>query len=323
MYDILSIGDCVLDTLLLIDKAQIRYGKKGHRPEALCLSYADKIAIAKAVQSLGGNAANFAVGAKKLGTKVAIMSQIGEDINGRMIQEGLKKKNVDTTYLTLGRNLQTRYSIVLNYDTERTVLSNHPKHRYIFPEMPQTKWVYYTSLGEGFERLQKKLRSWIHKHPNVHLAMNPGSYMLKHGVVAIKEILQDLDVLFVNKEEAEHILQIKAPVQTLLKKFWSLGVDIPVITDGARGSYAYQNGEYFFMPIFPVKPIAKTGAGDAFAAGFISALIFKKEVKEALEWGTANAAGVIQKFGAQEGILNKKDIQKLLKKYPKQRAIRM
>jgi sugar/nucleoside kinase (ribokinase family) len=69
------------------------------------------------------------------------------------------------------------------------------------------------------------------------------------------------------------------------------------------------------MPIYDVKAVGKTGAGDAFASAFLSAIILKKDIQTAMQWGTANSASVIQQIGAQKGLLNKVGIEKMVRRF--------
>lgn len=315
-YDVFSIGDCVLDTYVDIDQADLIYGKEKHRPLKLCLNYAEKIAIKYSCQDIGGNAANVASGLAKLGLRTGIVSQIGDDVNGAVVSYHLQKAGVDTTFLKQEKTRKTRYGIVLNYKAERTILSYYPERKYKFPRLPDTNWIYYTSHGLNNDAIHSGILSYLKKHPHTKLAMNPGSYMLKEGLTNVRKILQHVHLLFVNKEEAQKILQTKAKIPHLLKKFGNKGVEIVVITDGSQGAYLHYQKKSFFLEPLPIPPLAKTGAGDAFASGFLSATIMNKTPLQALCWGNSNAAGTIQKFGAQKGLLTRSGINEYLKKYP-------
>ncbi|MFH0857715.1 MAG: carbohydrate kinase family protein [Candidatus Magasanikbacteria bacterium] len=315
MFDLITIGDATLDTFLVLDKARLTYGKN-KRAEELCLQYGEKIAIEHSVHSLGGNATNVAVGVKRLGYKTALVTELGDDLNGDVILDELKEKGVNTKYIKIHKNAETRTSIILSYRGERTILSHHIKRNYTFPKNLQTKWIYYTSLAEGFEKIQENLVVYLTKHPEVKLACNPGSYQLSVGKEHIKKLFPHIEILFVNLEEAGVLLGKKYKPKKALKLLQKMGVKTPVITDGTKGSYVFDGAKYYFMPIYPIKALERTGAGDAFASGFLSAILAKKTIPEALTWGTANSGGVILEMGAQKGLLTKSVLLKTLKKYP-------
>ena len=70
-----------------------------------------------------------------------------------------------------------------------------------------------------------------------------------------------------------------------------------------KGAYAC-NGMHILHATPPkVKTINTTGAGDAFGAGFTSGIIKEDDMKYALQLGTLNASGVVQKMGAKNGLL--------------------
>jgi sugar/nucleoside kinase (ribokinase family) len=69
------------------------------------------------------------------------------------------------------------------------------------------------------------------------------------------------------------------------------------------------------MPIYDVKAVGKTGAGDAYSSAFLSAIVMKKNIPTAMQWGTANSASVIQQIGAQKGLLDKAGVEKMIKKF--------
>ncbi len=318
MFDLITIGDPTLDTFIIIDEEAAKLQCGLYQNDCLlCLNYADKIPFEKTDHSLGGNAANLAVGCKKLGLNTAIVSEIGDDINGFVVKEELEKQKVNTHFLKITKKTQTRYSVILNYKSERTILSYHTKHNYNLPPLPKTKWIYYSSLGQGFEKTQDKIEKHLEKNPKIKLAINPGSYQLRHGLPKIKKLLPKTNILFVNKEEAQKIANAKTETEKLLKTLHEFGAKVVVITDGKNGSYTFDGKNIFYMPIYPMKPVAMTGAGDAYASGFISAMVKNKIISEAMCWGTANAGSVTQKIGAQRGLLSEKGVKKIIKQYPK------
>ncbi len=313
MPDVICIGDCTWDTFIQIDSAVVKYGKKSHRPEWLCLNYADKIAINEVTESSGGNAGNVAVGLQRLGVQTALCTELGDDAPGKKIVEQMQKENVDITFTKLHKNQKTRYSFVLTHTGERTILSHFEKRKYSFPKnFFPTEWIYYTSLGPSFEGIQKQLIAYLKKNPQIQLATNPGSYQLKEGLDTFKKILPLTKLLFVNKEEAEKLTNSQGTLPSLAKKLLALGVHTVAITDGTLGSYASNGKDHASFGIYKTPIVSKTGAGDAFASGFLSAFLKNKTLDECISWGSANAGSVTQYLGAHTGLLSQSKLKKFL-----------
>jgi len=319
MYKLITIGDIVIDTHVQISDASLECDIN-RKPCQLCLDYASKIPITDSFQSLGGNAANVAVGATKLGLKTAILSSVGDDINGNMAIEELNRFKVDTNLVYQEAKNPTRYSIVLNFQTERTILSFHKKRKYTWPkQMPSTEWIYYTGLSDGFKKIKTPLINWLKKHPKTSLAFNPGSFQLKHHLDEVKNTIKHADVLIINLEEAEKILDTtlkkEKTIDSIINKLIKLGAKEIAITDAGSGAYVGNKNEIWHMEACPVKVLAKTGAGDAFSAGYISARCLGHNLPQALRWGIVNSCSVITKIGAQNGLLRKNQLKATLIKH--------
>lgn len=320
MYDLITIGDAVIDTHVNIDNASVECDVDT-RACRLCLDYASKIPITGSFQSLGGNAANVACGATKLGMNSAIITAIGVDSNGRTVVEELKKSKVDTSLIYRDKQTKTRYSVVLNFRGERTILSYHEKRTYKLPKkMPATEWVYYTSLSDGFEDLQNSLFKYLDEHANVKLAFNPGSFQLKSALKDVQEILPHVDLLIVNLQEAELIadttLKKEKTITSLIHKLLSLGAKEVVITDAERGAVAGNTDEIWSTESYKVEVVSKTGAGDAFSAAYLAARNYEHDIHLALKWGAAMSAAVISEHGPQKGMVGQKALQKMIDRFP-------
>lgn len=325
MFNLLAIGDPIIDTHVQIEDNCLECHLASDRKH-LCLNYGQKIPITSSFQSLGGNAPNVAVGTAKLGLASAVLSTVGRDAYGKLAVQELKKYGVDTSLITYDTLHQTRYSLVLNYRAERTILSYSEAKNYRWPRMvPPADWVYYTGLSKGFELIQEKLAVYLKKYPTGRLAINPGSYILKYATEKLLEMIARADLLLVNREEAEQLLNFSAAqgkkfehadVESMVQKLLGLGPKEAVLTDGARGAWAGTAQNVWYQAAFPVKIIAKTGAGDAFSSGYIAARFYGHDIPMALTWGTANSAGVVQAPGPHSGLLDQAGIEKMIRAYP-------
>ncbi len=312
---LVTVGDSTLDvfiapseteTLCTIDQKEC----------LVCFNYGDKIPVNSLGFSVGGNAANNAVGAKRLGLQAALISSLGDDITGKQIAEALQTESVNMSYVHTVIGGTSNYSSVITYGGERTIFSYHAPKPYVVPdELPQTDWMYLTSLGEGWEAVFAKVFAYLEKHPTTKLAFNPGSKQLRAPLDSLTEVLSKTHLLYVNREEAEHLAQLQDTVgkeKDLLFAMSKKGPRIVVITDGSNGAFVFNGQSYFFAPVFPQTAVERTGAGDAFGSGCLSALIKGKTLEEALLWGAINSASVISKVGAQAGLLHEDEMHVFL-----------
>jgi ribokinase len=135
------------------------------------------------------------------------------------------------------------------------------------------------------------------------VAWNPGGGELKKGMGAIEGMLPRVQVLMMNREEAQ-MLTGRDEIERMFERLATDG-NVVLITDGERGSYAHRDGRSWFAGTAGSKAVSRTGAGDAFGSGFVAAFMKTKDVPTALAVGTLNADSVIRKIGAKSGILNK------------------
>jgi sugar/nucleoside kinase (ribokinase family) len=96
----------------------------------------------------------------------------------------------------------------------------------------------------------------------------------------------------------------------LLGGLQKLGPKVVIITDGKRGSYALsEDGESYWHGLNEGKVVERTGAGDAYTAGFLAAIFNHLSVPKAMEWGGYNATSVVGQIGAETGLLTKEKME--------------
>jgi len=307
-FDLLSIGDASMDVFMtpLESDTICRLDTKEC---SICFDYGDKIPVKNLEFSVGGNAANNAVGTKRLGISTGIVLTLGQDSVGDIIVKRLKDEGVDATYIIEQPATSSNYSTIINYSGERTIFVYHAPRSYEFPvHLPITPWLYLTSMGESFRPFYIHMVDWLKANPQIKLAFNPGSWQMRSDFENIKDVMSLTHVIFVNRDEAEKLTGFTGSdkkERDLLIALSKLGPKICVITDGSNGSFAYDsiNGKFLKAGVLPVDAYERTGAGDAFGSGTLAALIHGKPLDEALIWGTCNSASVIGYTGSQKGLL--------------------
>lgn len=302
-WDLVAVGSATVDLFLLIEPSNPHF-KFNDQTNELSMQLGDKIVLSDAKFSTGGNANNVSVGIKRLGFKTALLAEIGNDEFSEKIINNLKKEGVDSSFVLKGEG-PCSFSIILNYKNDRTIFTEKVERKHDFSlQNLQVKWIYLTSLGNKWESAYQKVFDFVSENA-VNLAFNPGPTQIEAGIGSISYIFKKTDILILNKEEAVTIVNSKEDIKDLLFELRNLGAKTAVITDGENGSYALSEGrEEFFQKAKEVEAISKTGAGDAYSAGFLGAILSGLSIKDAMRWGTENAASVLSKIGAQAGLLS-------------------
>ncbi len=325
--DFLAIGDIVIDAFIKIKDAHV-HCKVDTEACELCLSFGDKVPYESLhVIPAVGNSPNAAVAASRLGLSTALMTNIGGDQNGKDCLAVLEKEKIDTTFVKIDSDKITNYHYVLWYDIDRTILIKHQNYERHWidtkeaSEVSKPAWIYLSSLGEDSLPFHTEISDYLKRHKDIKLAFQPGTFQIKFGVENLKEIYARTEVFFCNLQEAQKILKMEdknEDVLVLSKGIANLGPKMVVISDGPKGAYLYMNGELWHNPIYPdiAPPVERTGAGDAFSSTFTAALALGKTPLEAFSWGPINAMSVVQKIGAQEGLLNHEKLEEYLKVAP-------
>lgn len=318
-FDIISVGDCGMDMFLGMNTSGSKKCSINKRECELTLNYADKIEADSQEYAIGGNSANLSVGAARLGLKAGFYTELGADSIGGLVVDTLKGEKVSTDYVKRERGAKTNFHVVLNHDAERTIIIYHNHRSYNLPNFKKAAWVYYSSMGEGFQKIQPALIKYV-KQNKVKLGFNPGTLQFKAGYKVLKKVLKVTEILILNTEEGHRLLGDKTNGQTdfkdLLNRLAKLGPKQVVVTDGPEGAYAFDGRSYWYMPIYDVPVLERTGAGDAFSTGVITSLAYGNTLQEALRWGTFSSSGVVQEVGPQKGLLKKSQMKKLLKENP-------
>lgn len=323
MYDLITIGDTVIDTYLPIDDAQI-LEKDGVK--YLGFKYGYKVPVENGISVVAGNAANNAIGASRLKLKTAIYTNVGnkdDEQNDDRIKAKLKKEGVDIRYIAETDDLPSNHNIVLTYKGERTILVHHQPFKFQLPDLDKTRWVYLTSMAPNYidTPIINQLINYLERS-GAKLAYQPGTFQVKLGPKPQVKILSIVNFFVVNVEEAMHFLGLEnkkkpIPIKDLLTGIANLGPRNVIITDGSKGSFGFDGQTYWALDTFPATLVEMTGAGDAYATGVIAGLSHGASLNEAMRWGAANSASVVEQIGSTPGLLTLNKMEEKLKENKK------
>ena len=314
-FDVVAVGNATIDIFLWVQETN-KHFRLNEETKELCIKAGDKALVDNAYLMTGGNAANVSVGLSRMGFKTAIIAEIGEDEFAQKIMNSLAGEGVSEAFLQKTHNKSSSFSVIINYKSERTIFAEAVEKEQNFSfENISAKWVYLTALSEKWEEAYKKTLEFT-KNNNVKLAFNPGTLQLDSGREFTKEVIKNSEIVFLNKEEAAKICNLKVTneenfIKDLLLQIRNKGAKVVVITDGTNGSFLIDDQNNIFSHrAIDSNVVERTGAGDAYASGFISAVLAGKNYQTAMKWGSENAASVIGKVGATAGLLKTEEIEK-------------
>ena len=255
----------------------------------------------------GGGATNAATTFARGGHHAIFMGQIGRDPAGAFVEHDLDREGIDTVHLAYTDRYNTSTSVLLLAPNgERTILTYRGASTFYNAEnfdltnVQGVNWLYVTTLNGHFDILDKLFSQA--KEKGIKVAFNPGKPELSDPK-KLKSLLADVEILLVNKEEAQMIVAGET-CEELLSHARNF-CPVVAITDGQNGSWAADKTSVVHAGIY--KPdqesIDRTGAGDAFGSGFVLKYAAGSGIKEAVHFASANASSVVMQVGTKTGIL--------------------
>ena len=288
----------------------------------LAFELGSKIRIEQRFEALGGCAANVAVGLKKLGVEAGCISNIGSDLIGKWVVEELKRNGVETEAIKTeeGRVSDLSSIVVDKESADRVIFTNKNSSGELNLDSPVTEnadWFFIADVHGDWKQQVLSIVD-LAKGKNKKLAFNPRETHIKENPEEVVRAVASCEVIFVNKDEAIEIISSTGNFSSeelnneefLLNKLAELGAKVITLTDGKKGAWVLADGQTFSSGEVEAsgKALDSTGAGDAFASGFLSAYIKGKNVEECLKWGIAQSTNVVCYYGAIGGLLTEEEI---------------
>lgn len=314
-YDIITVGSATEDVMVHTCAGSVftMQDVEGDR-SWMAFEYGGKIHVDDMLISVGGGAVNTAVTFARQGLRVAVVSKVGRDEPGERVRRRLAEVGALTHLIAESDTANTGYStIITTFTGERTVLVHRGASRQLraddvpWDDLARADWLYVGALAGDSYQLYPRLGAFSREH-GVKLAINLGSSQIERGLDEYGELLSCTYIIFQNNEEMRRLTGIEeahgdTDEREICRRLHERGVRIAVITDGKRGAMASDGRRFYTIPAYETEVASTVGAGDAFAAGCISALIHGKDLQMALRLGAANAASVVAHTGANRGVL--------------------
>jgi len=316
MFDVVCVGNATIDAFICM-KGRVR-------ERHLMLPVGSKKEVQSIFYSTGGGATNTAVGFSRLGLRAGVLAAIGNDAAGGIVIRELRKEGIGTGLVSSLQNYSTAYSAILTgFGADRIILvyggatTHLGEERHIrWSLLSQTRWMHVSSFHAEPRILHKVLEFGKARH--IGISFNPGKSEIALGMKRIAPMLRLVDVLLLNREEAG-ILTKEKSLKGQMRKLQVLA-PIVVVTEGRKGSNAFDGSFFYHKPSYNVKIADTTGAGDAFHSGFVAAIIRGKPIERALDEGNANAESVIMHLGAKNKLLTQGELERFIAQHETSRT---
>jgi sugar/nucleoside kinase (ribokinase family) len=271
----------------------------------------DKVWAKSYVRQLGGVTANFCVGLSRLGRKTAFMGAVGDDPDGEEIRRGLKREGVDTdTLMTLsGRSSPVNYIVTEEGGSRLILQSPNMIETQLRPDdmtedsIPRCR-VFHTSAIIPDTAVKA---ATISKERGATVSFDLERHVAEMGNERIGPLLRITDILFTGVESLE-VLGFGTDAASI-RKLLGQGPKVVLLKKGKNGVTVFTSEQQVTVGSYKVDVVDATGAGDAFAAGFISSFLDGGSWVESASYGNAAAAIKCTKTGAQAGLPRRREVE--------------
>ena len=318
-FDVVGFGALNYDRLYIVDEIP-RGG--------------DEIVIKFIREDPGGSAANTIVGLARLGLKAGFIGIVGFDTIGRLIIEAFEKEKVDTRGISITSGGRTGLVIgFVDRKGERALsvkpgINNDLKLTDIDVGYAKKARLIHLSSFVGSKQLREQVflvEELVKQNKKIKFSFSPGMIYARKGIEKLFPILKHCNIMFLHEKEMKRLtgLEYKKGCDALIRK----GVKIVVVTLGVEGCYITDGNKCEFVasqrpevettgsrkirrkvgpkvrrPVRP-KVVDTTGAGDAFAAGFLYGFLANQSLQKCGALGNWMASECVTKYGARRGLI--------------------
>ena len=268
----------------------------------------EEVGIIDINKAPGGSAANTIVALARLGVDTGFIGVLGNDNEGDIILNTFRKEGVDAVIKRINGCTGAAIGFI-DSKGERTL--------YIYPGVndelrindidmefvANSKFVHMSSF---VNRAQLEMLCEVAtqlKESKSKLSFSPGMLCSKYELADLCTIIERSEVVFLSENELESLVS-GDNYEHRASKLLDIGASIVCVTLGERGCYVVNTAaESYLVEAYPADDVVDTtGAGDAFAAGFLYGLLHSKSIYECARAGNLLASYCIRKYGSRDGL---------------------
>ena len=272
---------------------------------------------------VGGSATYVAYAASHLTKPIQQISIVGNDFPEEEMNE-LKSRGVEVSGVEIVPDKKSFFwsgKYHLDMNTRDTLITDLNVLADFDPRVPdEYQGADFLMLGNLMPTLQISVIKQLTKRPKL-IVLDTMNFWMESAMNDLKTALTMIDVLMINDSEARQLSGEHSLVKAA-KKIMEMGPHFLIIKKGEHGALLFHENHVFFAPALPLEDVFDpTGAGDAFAGGFIGHIDRTKNIsfenmKTAIIVGSTMASFCVEKFGPQRlKEITKKDIDVRLQEF--------
>jgi 2-dehydro-3-deoxygluconokinase len=256
---------------------------------------------------LGGAESNLSIALARLGKKVAWWSRLPENALGRHVANTLRAQQVDVSGVCWSEGRLGTYFVEFApapratqviYDRANSAASQMQPDDFDWNELTNTRWLHLTGITPALSdsclaTIRKAIQVARAGNAQISFDLNYRTKLWKpeQAAAVLDELAAQCTLVIAAKRDVATLFQISGETEEVTKQLherWNQTTI--VITDGGQGAGAYDGKDYYYETAFQVPQPIRIGAGDAFDAGLLCALMDGKPIPDALRYGHTVAA---------------------------------
>ncbi len=244
---------------------------------------------------LGSATAIMAMGLARLGTPVAFVGRVGDDLWGHYCLDDMASRGIDLSRVIRGGGLKTGVTVSITNPTDRALVTflgaisaltgaDVPDHAMAgLDHLHASSFFFQEGLRPHFPDLFARAR-----RAGLTTSLDTGFDASERWDGGLRETLRETDLFFPNEVELAAITGCADPAEGLGRL--DNGRTRVVAKLGKEGAMTLDGGRVVHVPAFPVEPVDTTGAGDSFNAGFLHRWLAGASLVDCLRLGAACGA---------------------------------
>lgn len=313
MFDVITFGSAAWDVFMDMPPKFVKKDDRLTCGRGFAFNMGSKIDVPGMRFSFGGGGVNTATTFARQGFRTAYCGMVGDDIPGREVVEHLKRLGIGTGLISQTKERATNNSVVLNAaGIDRVILvyrgaSELLERKNIVWDKLEAKLFYMAPLSGRLCRLTEQITELAKKNGAI-VAANLGNSQLVMGRACIKSLLARIDILILNKEEAAVMTGVAYDnEEKIIAQIVRMHPGINVITKGKDGAVVISERKIYAANLNKFKVVDVTGAGDAFASGFMSGMMSSENnIEYSMKLALVNAKHCLSTRGSDK-LLAKED----------------